>query len=451
MRKTFLSAIILLSVVSVAQTQEKTGGTAAFTLQQAIDYAYNNNTAYQNALIDEQTAQFKVKEILGLGLPQVKGSVDVKNFIEIPTQVALASAFNPAAPPDALAAFRFGLQYTASAGVEASQLLFSSAYLYGVKASKVYNELFKKAAQRSKIETATAVTKAYYNVLVNNERMALLDANVARLKKLADDTKALNNNGFVEKIDVDRVTIAYNNLLVEQEKIKRLLELGIVLLKYQIGMPQNNTLTLTEKLSSIEFQSEKMGTEKAGYANRVEYSLLESQLYGSKLQLKNNQWEYAPTLVAYGAASYNGFGTKFDFLSSQQNWYPSVLIGATLNVPIFDGFQKHNKIQQSRLAVKKAENDLKFVQQSIELDQESSRINLLNATASLDNQKKNIALAEEVVRVTKLKYDQGVGSNLEVLSAETDLKEAQTNYFNALFDALIAKVDYQKSIGALVK
>ena len=141
-----------------------------------------------------------------------------------------------------------------------------------------------------------------------------------------------------------------------------------------------------------------------------------------------------------------GFRSKFDFFSNKP-WYPTTLIGAKISIGIFDGLQTNYRIQQSKLEIMKADNNLKMVQQGIDLEVASAKTNLLNASSSLDTQKKNIELAESIYKTTKLKYEQGVGSNLEVMNAETSLKEAQTNYFNALYDALVAKVDYDKANG----
>lgn len=443
--KIVVGFLFAVATISKAQnTEEK-----QFSLQQAIDFALQNQTNVLKAGYDEEIAKDKVKEIVGIGLPQINGSFDVKDFLEIPTNLIPAEFFGGA--PGTFIGVKFGTKYNATAGIDASQLLFSSDYLVGLQATKTYLELTRKAAQRTRTETSITVSKAYYTVLVNDERIKLIDANVARLKKLMDDTKVMNDNGFVEKIDVDRINLAYNNLTTEREKISKLMQLSLALLKYQMGMDQTSKLTLTDKLSDINFTPDNISAEKFNYSNRIEYSLFESSKRASELQLKKEKLGYLPNLVAYGALSANALRNEFDIFDTQKRWYPTAFIGVRLGVPIFDGLQRHYRIQQSKLSLKKAEADLKFMQQSIDLELSSSIINLQNATSSLETQKKNIVLAEEVYKVSKLKYEQGVGSNLEVLTAETSLKEAQTNYFNALFDALVAKIDYQKASGALTK
>jgi outer membrane protein TolC len=429
-------------------SQTKDTSSYSFSLQKAIEFALQNQKDIKNALIDEQIAQKKVNEIAGMGLPQINSSFDLKEFIEIPTSLIPAEIFGGA--PGTYAAVKFGTKYNATAGIDASQLIFSGEYFLGVKASKVYVELSSKSTQRTKIETSATVSKAYYTVLVNEERIKLIDATVSRIKKTLMDTKALLDNGFVEKIDYDRLTVTYNNLLVEQEKIQRLLSLGTYLLKYQMGMDVNATLTLTDKLADVKFDfTNNISAQKFDYEKRVEFGLFQTQYKLAKLDLKRQRLSYLPTAFAYGSLSGSAQRNEFDIFDTDKKWFPTSVIGAKITMPIFSGFQRHSKNQQAKLSLQKAENNMDFIKNSIDLEIASSTAILQNAASSLENQKKNILIAEDVVRVSKLKYEQGVGSNLEMITAETSLKEAQTNYFNALFDALVAKIDFDKANGNL--
>jgi len=435
-----------IALNSLSQTKDTSS--YSFSLQKAIEFALQNQKDIKNALIDEQIAQKKVNEIAGIGLPQINSSFDLKEFIEIPTSLIPAEIFGGA--PGTYAAVKFGTKYNSTAGIDASQLLFSGEYFLGLKASKVYVELASKSTQRTKIETSATVSKAYYTVLVNEERIKLIDATVSRIKKTLMDTKVLLDNGFVEKIDYDRLTVTYNNLLVEQEKIQRLLSLGTYLLKYQMGMDVNTNLTLSDKLADVKFDfSNTISAQQFDYEKRVEFGLFQTQYTLAKLDLKRQRLSYLPTAFAYGSLSGSAQRNEFDIFDTDKKWFPTSVIGAKITMPIFSGFQRHSKNQQAKLSLQKAENNIDFIKNSIDLEIASSTAILQNAASSLENQKKNILIAEDVVRVSKLKYEQGVGSNLEMITAETSLKEAQTNYFNALFDALVAKIDFDKANGNL--
>ncbi len=451
MKKTvFILGLSCFAISSFAQTKE--ADNFSFSVQQAINFAMENQNNVKNVVIDEEIAHQKVKEIFGMGLPQINSSFDSKIFLDIPTSVIPAAAFGD--PRGGLNAVKFGTQYQASAGFDISQMLFSGDYFLGLQASKVYVDLSSKATQRTKIETAATVSKAYYTVLLNEERMKLMDANIVRVKTALDGTQGLYLTGFVEKIDLDRLTVTYNNLLVEKEKVGRLLDLGKYLLKYQMGMNSEASLALTDKLADVKFDvTNNVSAEKFDYSKRVEFSLLETQHRLAQLDLKRNRLSGLPNAFAYGGSSANAFRRTYSFFnidaSPVPRWYPTSLIGAKVVMPIFSGFQKSAKTQQSKLSLQKAENNIESLKKAIDLELINSMTMLQNAAVSLENQKKNIVVAEDVYRVSKMKYEQGVGTYIEMLTSETSLKEAQTNYISALYDALVAKIDYDKANGAL--
>lgn len=438
--KNIFSLTILLLAAFFVSAQENT-----YTLQQAIEYAYQHQSTAQNASLDEQISAAKVKEIVGIGLPQIKGELDVKYFFEIPTSLIPGEFFG--GPAGSYVPIKFGTPYQSSLGVSATQIIFDPTYLVGVNASKTYRELSQKNLTRTKIETAVAVSKAYYSVLVTRERMKLLDANVARVQKLRDDTKALYENGFVEKIDQDRVVLAYNNIATERDNVNRLMLLSDYYLKFQMGLDVNSTITLADSLTDEQFKTITVSAEKPDVTKRIEYSLLQTQQRLMTLDLKRYKSGYIPGIYAYASYQTIAMRSKFDFTSPNEGWYPNGLVGATLSWNLLDGTQRERKIEQAKLNLKKTENDMVNTTNALMLEAESNRTQLLNSLASLNTQKENFDLANEVVRVSKIKYDQGVGSNLEVIDAETSLREAQTNYFNAVYDALVAKVELDKALG----
>ena len=165
---------------------------------------------------------------------------------------------------------------------------------------------------------------------------------------------------------------------------------------------------------------------------------------------------YLPTLAAYGSYQYNTQRStpnifESDKSNASKQWYKIALIGATLNLTIFDGLQRHYKIQQAKITSQKNINTLKNVELAAQLESSVASISFNNALKSLAINKKNMDLAVHVYDVVQKKYAQGVGSNLEIVNAQSSLREAEINYYNAVYDAIIAKIDYQKATGTLVK
>jgi outer membrane protein TolC len=414
----------------------------SFSLEQAIDYAYQNQNQLKNAALDVEIARYKVKETLAIGLPQVKGVFDVSNNIEIPT-VIIPDFSNPGQTTAA----QFGTNYNMSYGLEASQLIFDGNYLLGLKASSVYNDLSKKVYERSKIETNVSVTKAYYASLVATEKLKVLEANILRLKKTMEDTKSYYESGFAEKIDYERLEVLYNNLITERENILKLTQFTNTLLKYQMGMPIQDNLTLTTTIELVQLQPVLDENKVATAEDRVEYQLLKTSMRLNELDYKRYTVNRAPTLAAYGAYKFTYFNNELGALTNDA--YPVAVIGLNLSVPIIGSGQKNYQQKQAKLNLQKSRNDLKNFENVISLESQQTQIAYNNSIRSLETQAKNRELAANVLNVTKTKYDQGVGSSLEVTTAESALKEAETNYISALFDALIAKVEMDKAFGKI--
>ncbi len=449
-----LMILVLLLTAAKGKTQEALQN--SFSLQQAIDYALKNSPSQQNAQLDLQSAEYRKQEITGMGLPQVNGSFDVKDYLKLPVSVIDARAFNPMLTEPTYTTITFGVKYNATAGVSVSQLLFSSDYIFGLKASSEFMNLSRMNLNRNKAEVIAAVSKAYYNVLINQERIKLLESNITRIEKTFNDTKAFNQQGFAEKIDVERLEVAFNNLVSEKTKVLKLIGLTESLLKFQMGYKISEPITLTDKINTDEIDGNSLSGTNIDITRRPDYKMLQAQQTLLNLDVKRLQWGYLPTLAGYGAfqlitnrPTANIFET--DENSAIKRWYRVGLIGLTLNMNLFDGMQRHYKIQQAKMTALKNTNTLRNLELAAELEATVASISYDNAVTSVSVQKKNLELAQHVYDVSQKKYLSGVGSNLEVVTAETSLKEAQTNYLNALYDMVVAKIDYLKATGGLTK
>jgi outer membrane protein TolC len=440
LRKIYVGLFLITSLVANAQT---------YSLKQAVDYAIAHQVQVKNSQIDLQNASAKINEIKAMGLPQVNGSVALTNNLILQRVFIPARIFNPAAAEGELIAAKFGVDNSGFANVGLSQLVFDGTYLLGLKASTVYKDLAVKSVTQSKQQVAENVTKAYYGILVNEKRQALLALNVARLDTLLKETRELNKQGFVEKIDVQRLDVQANNLRTELENIERLQALSYSLLKFQMGYPMEEPIRLSESLEKVELAT--FNTNAAGdfnYANRIEYSILQTQENLAELDLKSIKAGYMPRLVLNANYGYNAGANAFSDLMSKQ-WFDNAAITVALQIPIFDGFSKKYKAVQSANNLQKVRQSYSLLKSSIDLQRSQASITMKNALESMKEQKANLDLANEISRVTRVKYQQGVGSNLEVLNAESSIKESQANYFTALYNALVAKVELEKANGTL--
>jgi outer membrane protein len=457
------------------------GQNTTFTLEQCIEYALVNSINAQNATLDQEIASARVKETRGIGLPQVSGSFGIQHNEKLRRFFALystAQGFSgtdeqtgqpnlqlPGVNPTDVVASQnpFQLKSSGDAGISINQLIFSGNYLVGLQASKAYKDLSNKAAIQTREQIVQQVTKAYYSVLINKERAGLFDNNISRLDSLLKNTIALNKNGFAEGIDVDRIRVAYNNLKAERDKFLKLNTLAVELLKFQMNYPMDQPMEVVGKIEDIQIESNIAAySEGWDYKSRSDYKILEANHRLQKLNIKNQYAGALPTIGAFANLGYftqsNDIGGIFSTNSinvdngnvGPDKWYGYSLYGISLNMNIFTGFQRHYKIQQEKLALAKIENGFKNLKQGIDLEAKQASIAFENSITSLAAQKENMDLATNIARITKIKFEQGVGSNLEVVDAENSLRQAQTNYYSALFDAMISKVDLDKAYGRLV-
>jgi outer membrane protein TolC len=470
--KRFYQTLLLCLVIPLWTHAQDT---TTFSLDDCIRYALENTVEVKNAHVDEDIATAKVRETTGIGLPQVDGSVSINHNAKLPrffSTKAVSFGFSglpeeeypnylPGLADDDVVASPnfFQLKSSANAGITVNQLLFNASYLVGLKAASTYKELAIRSSAQTEIDVVQNVTKAYYGVLVNNERITLFDNNIARVDSLLRTTAALNKNGFAEEIDVDRIRVTLNNLKSERLKFVNNQALALGLLKFQMNFPMSQSLQVSGSLANLKVNENLFNEYQQGwdYSNRIEFKLLETQRKLQELDIKNKYSQSMPNLSAFANLGYSTqspnigglFVTKSDIKDSgvigPDKWYPYTTFGLTLNVPIFSGLQRNYKIQQAKMELLKIRNREASLKQSIDLSIEQNTITFKNAIETLNSQQENLVLADKVARVTKIKYEQGVGSNIEVIDAESSLRESQVNYYNALFDAILAKIDLDKA------
>ncbi|MFZ6665219.1 TolC family protein [Peijinzhouia sedimentorum] len=440
MRVHVLSALLVL--ISFAGF----GQSASFSLQQSLDYALVNNQNLLNAKIERDISETVVKETLSRGLPQITANGGVSKNLIIP-QVPFT---NPITNEETTIAFQ--RKYNGNALVNLEQMIFDGSFFVGLEAARTYRQLAEKDQIKTEIDIIEAVTKAYYGVLIAQERLELVDKNFNRLDSLLRETEVLYNNGFAEQIDISRVKVQYNNIRTQRTNLLQFEEMSRYLLQFQMGMPVGTPMELTDNLENLETDLRTTPTAGFNYADRIEYSQLQTNEALAKLDLKNNKVKYIPTVNAFINYGGNMFADNTsDLFRLGTSWIPNSAYGVNISIPIFDGFYKSSLIQRNRLEIKQIENQFALLENNIELELREKRSQLNNSLERLKTEKENMELGMEVFRVTRVKYQEGVGSNLEVVEAETSYKEAETNYYVALYDALIAKVELEKAMGVLKK
>ncbi|MEO9967378.1 MAG: TolC family protein [Reichenbachiella sp.] len=471
-RPTFLLLLTmnLVAVHQVSVAQESNSG--KFSMQDCIDYALENATEVRNAVLDEEIAQAQVKEVFGLGLPQVNGSVSVQQSPTLQRfygQYTPGSSFGPTADQAAQAGIESGDVYASEnffqlkgagdANLNIDQLIFNGSYFVGLKASKAFKNLAIKQKNKTKGDIQSDVAKSYFNVLINEDRLRLFSASLARLDTLYRHTVSLNENGFAEQIEVDRLKVALNNMQSDYDNLKNFSILSKRMLKFQMNYPLNQPLELSGSIEDVLSRPISDITDVVDYNNRPDYQVLIANQELQELNLKNKYAELLPVIGAFARLGYStqspNFGGLFTTNSnfSEQGgvgpdkWYNYSTVGLRLSWSLFTGMQRNYQIQQQKIELEKIDNNIRQFENLINIEVKDAGLTLQNAIDKFEVQKENMALADRIFRISLIKYEEGVGSNLEVVEADSALKDAQTNYFNALFEAIIAKIDLNRALG----
>lgn len=443
--------IIILLTITSSLFEVHAQQAVNLSLGECVTYALENNEQISIAQFEKEIADAEVRKTVSLGLPQANINSGLNYNFEPAKSLIDISTFDPTVPVGTEQEVSFAQDYDGNFGLSIDQLIFDGSYFVGLQAARTFRELSAKDHVKTKIDIVEAVSKAYYNALITQEQLDLLQTNLERLDTLLYETSKMYEAGFAEKLDVDRIRVNYNNVKVEHSRLSQLQNISVKLLKFQMGMDLNQPVILTEKLEDVEVKVPVIPTSNFDYSQRIEFSQLLTNESLAYLDMKNNKVQYLPKLDASFGYGWNTASPESSRLFRGRRWLDYGTIGISASIPIFDGFLKSNKIQQNKLQVKQIQSQMSFLKKSIDLEIEQSQINLTSQLETLDVQKQNVDLAQDVYDVTKIKYQEGVGSNLEVIDADASLKEAQTNYLNSLFDAITSEIELKKALGILYK
>ena len=459
-----VTVILLLAFAGVASAQDST---YVMTVKDAVEYATKNSFQVKNALIGIDLQRQQNREITAAAYPQLSGSASANYYPNVAVQsfpnFIAAAAYGVliqegvktgtgdpiVAPSDfGFVEAQFGTKYTANAGLDLSQLLFDGQVFVGLQARRTAMRFANKTADVTKEQIKANVYKIYYQLLAGRQQIGTIDANIARFEKLLNDTKEIFKNGFAEKLDVSKAEVSLTNLRTEKIKIENRIQTANIGLKMLMGMPIQANLVLSDTLPENIFNEEVLDTQ-FNYSQRVEHEQLELNKKLNEFNIRRYKLSYLPTVSLSSSYYQLAQRNQFNFFKSGEPWFPSSSIALRINVPIFDGFAKSARVQTAKLQLQQTNNNLKNLELSIDREISETRINLRSAVATMEYQKKNMALAEEVYNQTKLKYEQGLGSNLEITNSQAELTAAQNNYYAALYDAIVARIDFLRATGKL--
>lgn len=453
-----ITIAMLLSAISLClQAQQQSTEPSSFSLQQAIDYGLTENFNVTNSNLQSELRKAQKGEVRAGLLPQITAQADLIHSFHVQkniTENGVGIVTNPNIPLGTPTAFQLGLKNVFTPNITGSQVLFDQSFFSAQGTAVANQEIADKTITKTKIDVSVNITKAYYGVLVNEKQLKAIESNLASLDSMYRESNARYESGLARSIDVSRTLVSLNNVKEQRQEIIRTVALSRSMLRYQMNLSEENPLILTDSLypEMVEDIQKILSEEKkATYSNRIEYSIIESQQKYNHYLVKYAQAGHYPRLLAISSFGYNPGATHFSDLSQSSRWYDYSTIGLRLQVPIFSGFATNYRVQQNKIQQRITDNNKRSLEKEINLEVEQAVINLYNSVQSFNIQKQNLKLAQDNLAVLRAEYDAGLALNVEVTTAESDLIVAQTNYYRAVYVALISKADYDRAVGNIVR
>ena len=435
--------LILLLFVTTVIAQDKKGS-YSFSLKEAVDHALQNNYSVINANRDIEAEKKKKWETTTMGLPQINGTIGYQNNIEIQKSLIPAEIFG--GTPGTFQEVAFGVKHNMNANLTLSQLIFDGSYIVGLQSAKTYLKISENAKVKTNQEITEMVVNSYGNVLLAEEGILLLEKNKQNLEKTLFQTNETFKNGLIEEENVEQLQITLTSLDNSLKNAKRQKTIALDMLKLLLGIDLDESLLLTEKLENVTQNNINLQllTAQFDVNNSIDYQIGKNLETSKELLLKLEKSKALPSIGAALNFGYNGFGSQFNFLSSNQKWFNFSNVGVQMSIPIFSSLGRSSRTQQAQIALDQSRTELTQTQQKLHLQFDKAKSDYEFSLEQLTNAKSNLKLAERIENKNEIKFKEGLASSFELTEAQRQLYATQQNYLQAMLDVINKKATLEK-------
>lgn len=405
-----------------------------FSLQEAIDYALENNRSAKNAQRDVEAAKKQKWETTTIGLPQVNASIDYQNQIK---QQFEAIDFDMDGVPD------FGAKHSMIAGANISQMIFDGSYIVGLQSAKVFLEISRNAKEKTDLEIRKAVINAYGNVLLAEESIKILERNIKVLKNNLYETTKIYENGLGEEESVEQLQITLSGVENNLNNTNRLKDLAYQMFNITIGTDIDNETTLTDSLELLTTQNISLNVLDSSFDinNNIDYRIAQNDKKSKELLVKLEKSKALPTLNASLNGSYIANRNAFDFLDFQNRWIGTATLNASLNIPLFSSGKRSAATQRAKINLEKSKEELNETTQKLKLQIASAKSDYKFSIEDYNNKKQNLNLAERIEKKNQTKFYEGISSSFDLRQAQTQLYTSQQEFLQAMLNVINKKAE----------
>jgi outer membrane protein len=454
-----LSALLPVLILQAQPMAQEATTAKALSLKQAQEYALLNNASAKNSIIDLELAKKKIWETTAIGLPQLNAQANYQHLFTVPTLSFAGTEISGTEVPFDYSTglgttssvtllngekiymnnvqgsiIDLGVKNNTTLDITLTQLVFSGEYLVGLQASKVFYLMSDQSRIKTETDLKESVANTYSLVLVLEQSKITLEQSLENLNKTLTEMREMYKQGFIENTDVDQIELTMLNVTNSVNSISRQVKTTMDLMKFQLGMPFENELVLTDSLGSIagNITMESVMAKNFNVNQNINYQILETQEKLGILSLKREKSTYLPNLAAVYRHSEKVNQPAFDFS-------PKDVFQLSMNIPIFSSGQRNVKVQQRKLELEKIVNTKENVANGLKLDYNNALNEMASAYENYLNNKKNIELTKRIYEKTLIKYKEGLSSSLDLTNVQNQYLRAQGDYYTAVYTLISTK------------
>lgn len=429
-----LLTMVLVSKLS-AQTSVDSNRLESATLEQIVAYALKHQPALQQSLIDEQIVETTLRNKLSAWYPQLNFNYNLQHNFQVPTNII---GGNP---------IRLGVNNISNAQFSFSQNIFNRDALLAKNSKEDVRTQAKQNTGINKVEVVTNVSKAFYDVLATLQQIKVANENISRLENSLKVATSQYKAGIADKTDYKRATIILNNTKATRAANQSILQAKTSYLKSLMGYPDSSALDIV--YDSLQMEKEVLldTLQEPDVTKRPEYNFLQTQQKLLNANLQYEKWSFLPQVTFNGSYNFNYQNNQFGKLYS--NNFPNSFAALSLSFPISQGGKRKANIDQAGLQIKRNTLDIQQLNNTVKAQYAQALAAYKSNYSNYEALKENLELAREVYTIIDLQYKSGVKTYLEVITAETDLRTSQINYYNALYQVLASKIDVQRALGQI--
>ena len=439
--------IFLLFATSLNAQENK----YSFTLQEAVDFATDNNRAIQNAERDVKIAVQTKRETTATGLPQVNANIGYNNWLE--QQVSLIPAGVFGGVPGQFSEVTFGTTQTMNGSINIRQKLFDGSYLVALQAAKVYLEISKNAKEKTTNEIRKVVAYSYGNVLLAEANLEIVDSNIALLEKNVWELSKVYENGLVEEESLQQLQLTLSGLKSNQRYTKRLKNIAYQIFNNSLGLNLNSEVVLTNSLEELVLLYSLLTPSRS--ENEIEevidFKIAVNSVKSDELLLKLEKSKALPSLNAFVNGSYSGNSERFSFTENSQKWFGASLFGVTLDIPVFSSFKRSASTQRARLNLEKSKSNLEETTNKIKLEINTARSNYEFAVEDYEIKKNALDLSKNISIKNEIKFFEGLTTSFDLSQAQRQLYMAQQDHLQSMLNILLKRVELESLINTPLK